>query len=75
MICFSDDIVIYVFSVHLVKFLFPFLLFSLFCCLLPYGEIKMNITVSGSEFREVGPKTAKRMGPFSFMSYLFYWGF
>ena len=41
-ICFSDDIVIYVFNVHLVKFLFPFLLF-LFSCLLPYGEIKMNM--------------------------------
>ena len=27
MICFSDDIVIYVFNVHLVKFLFPLLLF------------------------------------------------
>ena len=40
MICFSDDIVIYVFNVHLVKFLFPFLFFL---CLLPYGEIKMNI--------------------------------
>ena len=30
MICFSDDIVIYVFNVHLVKFLFSVFAFSLF---------------------------------------------